>query len=96
MAELIPINSLRLEELEARLVEMGEPKYKALQVFKWLSLGVETFDEMTDVSKALRAKLAEVFYIELGTLKRAVATPPRVIWIAAVSVPPVARCATDS
>ena len=64
MAELTPINSLRLEALEAALAEMGEPKYKALQIFKWLSLGVESFDEMTDVSKALRSKLAERFYIE--------------------------------
>ncbi|MDD6315399.1 MAG: 23S rRNA (adenine(2503)-C(2))-methyltransferase RlmN [Clostridia bacterium] len=64
MPELIPINSLRLEALEAELAGMGEPRYKAEQIFKWLSQGVMSFDEMTNVSKALRAKLAERFYIE--------------------------------
>ena len=64
MAELIPINSLRLEELEKEIAAMGEPKYKALQVFKWLSQGVESFDDMSDISKAMRAKMAERFYIE--------------------------------
>ncbi|MBQ1271480.1 MAG: 23S rRNA (adenine(2503)-C(2))-methyltransferase RlmN [Clostridia bacterium] len=64
MAELIPINSLRLEELEKEIAAMGEPKYKALQVFKWLSQGVESFDEMSDISKTMRAKMAERFYIE--------------------------------
>ena len=64
MAELIPINSLRLEDLEKEMAAMGEPKYKALQVFKWLSQGVESFEDMRDISKAMRAKLAERFYIE--------------------------------
>ncbi|MGM9638329.1 MAG: 23S rRNA (adenine(2503)-C(2))-methyltransferase RlmN [Butyricicoccaceae bacterium] len=64
MPELIPINSLRLEALEAELAGMGEPRYKAEQIFKWLSQGVTSFDEMTNVSKALRARLAERFYIE--------------------------------
>lgn len=64
MSQLIPINSLRYEELESQLTALGEPKYRAGQIFKWLSLGVGSFDEMTDIGKALRAKLAEHFYIE--------------------------------
>ena len=61
MSQLIPINSLRYEELESKLTALGEPKYRAGQIFKWLSLGVGSFDEMTDIGKALRAKLAEHF-----------------------------------
>lgn len=64
MKERIPINSLRYSELEGFLIDMGEPAYKAGQIFKWLSLGVSSFDEMTNVSKALRARLEERFYIE--------------------------------
>lgn len=64
MNDLIPINSLRFEELERKLTELGLPRYRAGQIFRWLTLGVTSFDEMTDIGKDLRAKLAEVFYIE--------------------------------
>lgn len=47
---------------EAKLVEffesIGEKKFRAIQVMKWIhQLGAESFDEMTNVSKDLRAKL---------------------------------------
>lgn len=35
------------------------PAFRGKQVFKWLSLGVESFDEMTNLSKDLRAALQE-------------------------------------
>lgn len=44
-------------ELEAELAALGEPKYRAKQIFQWLSRGVRDFDEMTNLSKALREKL---------------------------------------
>ena len=53
----IDIKSLLPEELAAALAEMGEKGFRAKQVFAWLGRGVESFDEMTDLSKALRAKL---------------------------------------
>lgn len=46
------------EEWEAVLKAWGEPKYRALQVFRWIhQRGVTDVDQMTDLSKALRAKL---------------------------------------
>lgn len=51
------IKSMLPEELEADFAKMGEPKYRAKQVFKWLNRGVSSFDEMSDISKALREKL---------------------------------------
>lgn len=57
----IDIKSLLPEELAAALAEMGEKGFRAKQVFAWLGRGVESFDEMTDLSKALRAKLDERF-----------------------------------
>ncbi|MGN0921404.1 MAG: 23S rRNA (adenine(2503)-C(2))-methyltransferase RlmN [Cellvibrio sp.] len=49
---------------EAKLVaffeSIGEKKFRAIQVMKWIhQLGAESFDEMTNVSKSLRAKLNE-------------------------------------
>lgn len=63
MEEKISIKSLLPQELEQLLAEMGEPKYRAKQIFKWLHQGVTSFDEMSDISKALRAKLDEKCFI---------------------------------
>ena len=63
MEERISIKSLLPQELEVLLAEMGEPKYRAKQIFKWLHQGVTSFDEMSDISKALRAKLDERCFI---------------------------------
>ena len=42
-------------------VNLGEKPYRASQVLKWIHYqGVDNWDAMTDLSKALRAKLAEV------------------------------------
>ena len=54
------------EELEGFFLSIGEPKFRAGQVFKWLTLGVPV-SEMTNLSKPLRAKLEE---ITLDTLPR--------------------------
>ena len=51
------IRSMLPAELEAELAEMGEPKYRAGQIFKWLNRGVRSFEEMSDISKSLREKL---------------------------------------
>ena len=63
MEEKVSIKSLLPQELEVLLAEMGEPKYRAKQIFKWLHQGVTSFDEMSDISKALRAKLDEKCFI---------------------------------
>ena len=57
------IKSMLPEEIEAELKVMGQPKFRAGQIFDWLSKGVQSFDEMTNLSKDLRAKLSEQFFI---------------------------------
>lgn len=57
------IKSLLPEELESEILALGEPKYRAKQVFAWLSRGVTDIEEMSDLSKKLRAALEEKFYI---------------------------------
>lgn len=62
------IKSLLPEELETALLEMGEPKYRAGQIFRWLGRGVGSFDEMTDLSKTLRDKLEDRFTLYVPTV----------------------------
>ena len=67
------IKSLNLSELENLIAQMGEPRFRASQIFKWLQSGVESFDEMTDISLKLRERLKENCYIaSLKILRRLV------------------------
>jgi 23S rRNA (adenine2503-C2)-methyltransferase len=55
---------------EAKLVaffeSIGEKKFRAIQVMKWIhQLGADNFDDMTNVSKDLRAKLKNIAEIRL-------------------------------
>jgi 23S rRNA (adenine2503-C2)-methyltransferase len=49
------------EQMEDYFLSIGEKKFRAQQVIKWIhQLGVDDFEQMTNVSKALRQKLAEI------------------------------------
>ncbi len=53
------IKSMNLAELEEEMKALGEPKYRAKQIFSWLIRdSAESFDEMTNISKNLREKLS--------------------------------------
>ena len=53
------IKAMTLPELTDALKEMGLPAFRAKQVYTWLHKGVSSYDEMTNLSKDLRQKLAE-------------------------------------
>jgi len=56
-------------ELEAYFVSLGEQPYRAAQVMKWIyHAGVDDFDAMTNISKALRARLNEIAEIRAPAL----------------------------
>jgi 23S rRNA (adenine2503-C2)-methyltransferase len=58
-----------LPKLEEYFLEIGEKKFRARQVFRWLHLyGAETFAEMTDLAKSLRTRLEEIAVIEVPSL----------------------------
>lgn len=59
MVDKIDIKSLTPEKLTDFFIEIGEPKYRAKQVFSWLHRSVESFSEMTDLPLSLREKLEE-------------------------------------
>ena len=54
------IKEYNLNELQDELVALGEKKYRAEQIFKWLYIDkVKEFDEMTNLSIELREKLKQ-------------------------------------
>ena len=65
------IKSYSLKELEEEFVtELNLPRFRAKQVYKWLTLGVESFEEMTDISKELRNNLSNTYYISVATIEK--------------------------
>ena len=64
------LKSMNQVEITQVLKEMGEPAFRAKQVFTWLHKGVRTFDEMTNLSKDLRRKLNEHYYITVPEVVR--------------------------
>lgn len=58
------ILSLTRKELENDILSLGEKKFRALQIFEWLHCKrAVSFDEMTNLSAALRKTLSEKFFI---------------------------------
>lgn len=66
---LTDIKSMTLRELKERFAQDGLQSYHALQVYRWLSRGVCSFDEMTDLPKRLREKLAGENYIACAAIE---------------------------
>ena len=64
------IKSMTRHEITDALTAMGEAAFRGKQVFTWLHSGVTSFDEMNNLSKPLRAKLAEQFYITAPKVAR--------------------------
>ena len=57
------IKSMTVSELENYFSDLGQPKFRAGQVFKWLHSGITDFTEMTDIPKTLRETLDKNCYI---------------------------------
>lgn len=68
MTPQLDIRKLTKEELKSSLQEMGEPAFRANQLYQWLwEKGVTSFQEMSNLSKGLREKLEERFEIKTIT-----------------------------
>ena len=57
------LKSLTQPELVTVFKELGQPAFRAKQVFTWLHKGVRSYEEMTNLPKALREILAEKYPI---------------------------------
>jgi 23S rRNA (adenine2503-C2)-methyltransferase len=59
---LINIRNLSLEELKAHIVALGEPAFRAKQVYEWIwKKNTHSFDAMANIGKTLQEKLAAAY-----------------------------------
>ena len=62
MSKTTDIRDLDVLQITEALKAMGEPSFRAKQIHQWLwQKGARSFEEMTNLSKPLREKLAEAF-----------------------------------
>ena len=59
------ILNIESSDIERIVQELGDKKFRAAQIFGWLAKGAASYDEMTNVPKSLREKLAADYYIGL-------------------------------
>ena len=81
---------MSIAELTELMAEFGEPKFRARQVFEWISKGARP-EEMTNLSKSLREKLSELKYggaITPTTDTPGISKPFATIWV------PISTCAS--
>ena len=64
------LKSMTLAEVTAAIKEMGQPAFRGKQVYSWLHKGVRSYDEMSNLSKDLRAALAENYPINAPEVVR--------------------------
>lgn len=67
---MIDLKSMTVEELQALCQSLGEPKFRGKQLFQWLHRGVTSFDEMSNLSKVFRERLAETCMITAPQVAR--------------------------
>lgn len=58
----VHIKSLTLDELTALMSELGQPKFRAKQLYEWLHKhNATSYDQLTNIPKELRAQLSEMY-----------------------------------
>ena len=75
ITDMTDISSLTFTDLETYIKSLGEPSFRAKQIYAWLSRGVMTFDGMTDISKSLREKLHENCTLATLEMRRRLVDP---------------------
>lgn len=62
---LINIRNLNREELQHHIVALGEPAFRAKQVYEWIwKKNAHSFEEMNNIGKSLQEKLSGAFYFD--------------------------------
>ena len=64
------IKSMLPAELEQAMQELGQPRFRAGQIFRWLQSGTVDFEKMSNLPKDLRETLDKNFYIADVILKK--------------------------
>ena len=60
---MMQMKSMTIEEIGSVLKELGQPAFRAKQIFSWIHKGVASYDEMTNIPQSLRSVLAERYPI---------------------------------
>ena len=69
-AQRINIRQLNLEELKAHITGLGEPAFRAKQVYEWIwKKQVHDFEQMANIGKSLQEKLAESYFFDSLTVE---------------------------
>ena len=72
MSKTTDIRDLDVLQITEALKAMGEPSFRAKQIHQWLwQKGARSFEEMTNLSKPLREKLAEAFTFHVAKIHTA-------------------------
>ena len=64
------IKSMTQAEIGKVLKELGQPAFRAKQVYTWLHKGVRSYEEMSNLPKALRDTLSEQYPLRIPTVVR--------------------------
>ena len=64
------LKSMTVAEIGGVLKELGQPAFRAKQVFSWLHKGVRSYDEMSNLPKALRDTLQEKYPLHIPKVVR--------------------------
>ena len=64
------LKNLTLPELAETIKALGQPPFRAKQVYSWLQKGVRSYEEMTNLPKNLRDRLGENYPIQAPTVVR--------------------------
>ena len=66
-SEMTYLYDLSQEEMKGLVKEIGEPPFRAKQIYDWMYKGVDSFEDMKNIPKSLKEKLEKVAVI--GNLK---------------------------
>lgn len=65
------LKSMTREELTSYISSLGEPAFRAKQIFRWIHRGVASFEAMSDLPKSLKERLdKEAFITTIHVFKR--------------------------
>jgi len=64
------LKSMTAAEIGQVLKELGQPAFRAKQVYTWLHKGVRSYEEMTNLPKALRDTLAATYPLNIPKVVR--------------------------
>ena len=67
---MVDLKSMTQEEMTSFFKELGQPGFRAKQVFQWLHRGAQSFSEMSNLPKALQQQLAQMCQLTVPEVVR--------------------------